>query len=82
MKNYELNYELPIIGEDLLNRYKIGDLVKFCAEDMVKVKTGIILETYTLPLSERRFPHADVYVMGEDKTETVLLGNLTIISKV
>ena len=81
MKNYELNYELPIIGEDLLNRYKIGDLVKFCAEDMVKVKTGIILETYTLPLSERRFPHADVYVMGEDKTETVLLGNLTIISK-
>jgi len=76
------NSELPIIGEDLLNRYKIGDLVKFCAEDMVKIKTGIILETYTIPLSERRFPHADVYVMGEDKTEIVLLGNLTIISKI
>ncbi len=74
--------ELPIIGEDLLNRFCIGDLVKFCAEDMVKIKTGIILDIYTVALSERRFPHANVYVMGDDKTETVLLGNLTIISKV
>tara|TARA_Y100001938_G_C8026552_1_gene398345 strand:- start:41 stop:289 length:249 start_codon:yes stop_codon:yes gene_type:complete len=74
--------ELPIIGEDLLNRFCIGDLVKFCAEDMVKMKTGIILDIYTVALSERRFPHANVYVMGDDKTETVLLGNLTIISKV
>tara|TARA_R100001163_G_C5057216_1_gene193725 strand:- start:7 stop:255 length:249 start_codon:yes stop_codon:yes gene_type:complete len=74
--------ELPIIGEDLLNRFCIGDLVKFCAEDMVKIKTGIILDIYTVALSERRFPHANVYVMGDDATETVLLGNLTIISKV
>ena len=74
--------ELPIIGEDLLNRFCVGDLVKFCAEDMVKIKTGIILDIYTVALSERRFPHANVYVMGDDKTETVLLGNLTIISKV
>ncbi len=74
--------KLPIIGEGLLDRYSIGDLVKFCAEDMVQVKTGIILDIYTVPLSERRFPCGDVYVMGDDKTETILLGNLTIISKV
>jgi|TARA_B100000497_G_C7291967_1_gene200044 hypothetical protein len=74
--------ELPLIGEDLLERYSVGDLVEFCAEDMVKIKTGIILDIYTVALSERRFPHASVYVMGYDKTETVLLGNLTIISKV
>ena len=68
--------DLPIIGES------VGDLVKFCAEDMVKVKTGIILDIYNVALSERRFPHASVYIMGDDKTETILLGNLTIISKV
>jgi len=73
---------MPIIGEDLLNRFDAGDLVKYCAEDMVRVKTGIILDTYTITLSERRFPHADIYVIGEGRTETVLLGNLTIISKV
>jgi len=74
--------EMPIIGEDLLNRFSAGDLVKYCAEDMIRVKTGIILDTYTIALSERRFPHADIYVIGEGRTETVLLGNLTIISKV
>ena len=74
--------ELPIIGEDLIDNYSIGDLVKFCAEDMVKIKTGIILDIYNIPLSERQFPHANVYIMGDDKTETILLGNLTIISKV
>ncbi len=74
--------ELPIIGEDLIDNYSIGDLVEFCAEDMVKIKRGIILDIYTVPLSERRFPHANVYVMGDNKTETILLGNLTIISKV
>ena len=79
--NYRTD-ELPLVGEDLLGRYSVGDLVKFCAEDMVEMKTGIILDIYTVALSERRFPHANVYVMGYDKTETVLLGNLTIISKV
>jgi len=79
--NYKTD-ELPIIGEDLMNKFSIGDLVKFCAEDMVKMKTGIILDIYNVALSERRFPHAKVYIMGGDKTETVLLGNLTIISKV
>jgi len=74
--------DLPIIGEDLLEAFNEGDLVRFCAEDMVKIKKGIILDVYNITLSERKFPHADVYVMGEDKTETVLLGNLTIISKV
>jgi len=74
--------ELPIIGEDLIDNFSIGDLVKFCAEDMIRIKTGIILDIYTVALSERRFPHANVYIMGDDKTETVLLGNLTIISKV
>jgi len=78
-----MNYrDLPIIGEELIHRYSIGDLVRFCAEDMVHIKTGIILGIYTVALSERKFPHADVYVMGEDRTECVLLGNLTIISKV
>ena len=76
------NEDLPIIGEDLFNRFQKGDLVKYCAEDMVRVKKGIILDVYSVTLSERKFPHADIYVMGEDKTETVLLGNLTIVSKV
>jgi len=79
--NYKTD-ELPIIGESLLEIYSVGDLVKFCAEDMIKIKTGIILDIYNVALSERRFPHANVYIMGDDKTETVLLGNLTIISKV
>ena len=76
------NDDLPIIGEYLLDEFNRGDLVQYCADDMVRIKKGIILDLYNLPLSERKFPHADVYVMGEDKTETVLLGNLTIISKV
>ena len=73
---------LPIIGEDLLGRYDVGDLVKYCADDLVQIKTGIILEIYTVVLSERKFPHADVYVLWENKHERVLLGNLTILSKV
>jgi|TARA_R100001129_G_scaffold43772_1_gene30002 hypothetical protein len=78
-----MNYrDLPVIGEALIDRYSVGDLVKFCAEDMVRMKTGIILDIYTVALSERKFPHADVYVMGDGNTESVLLGNLTIISKV
>jgi len=79
-----MNYreDLPIIGEDLLGVFKEGDVVRFCAEDMIKIKKGIILDVYNIILSERKFPHADVYVMGEDRTETVLLGNLTIVSKV
>ena len=76
------NDDLPIIGEYLLSQFNQGDLVQYCADDMVRIKKGIILDVYNLALSERKFPHADVYVMGEDKTETVLLGNLTIISKV
>jgi hypothetical protein len=74
--------DLPIIGEYLISQFATGDLVKYCAHDMVRVKKGIILDIYNIALSERKFPHADIYVMGEGKTETVLLGNLTIISKV
>ena len=76
------NDDLPVIGEYLLSQFQQGDLVQYCADDMVRIKKGIILDVYSLALSERKFPHADVYVMGEDTTETVLLGNLTIISKV
>lgn len=74
--------DLPVIGENLLDIFGKGDLVKYCADDMVKIKTGIILDVYNIALSERKFPHAEIYVMGEDKTETVLLGNLTMLSKV
>ena len=74
--------DLPIIGEELLVRYCVGDLVKYCGDNLIEIKTGIILDIYNIALSERKFPHADVYVMGEDKTECVLLGNLTILSKV
>ena len=78
-----MNYRnLPIIGEDLLSLYKAGDLVKYCGDDLVEIKTGIILDIYNVALSERMFPHADVYVFGENKAERVLLGNLTILSKV
>ena len=76
------NDDLPVIGEYLLEEFDNGDLVQYCADDMVRIKKGIILDIYNIALSERKFPHAEVYVMGEDKTETVLLGNLTIISKV
>lgn len=76
------NDDLPVIGEYLLFEFNKGDLVQYCADDMVRVKKGIILDIYNIALSERKFPHADIYVMGEDKTETVLLGNLTIVSKV
>lgn len=74
--------DLPVIGKYLLEEFNHGDLVQYCADDMVRVKKGIILDIYNIALSERKFPHADIYVMGEDKTETVLLGNLTIVSKV
>jgi hypothetical protein len=73
---------LPVIGEELLKRFSVGDLVQYCADNLIEIKTGIILDIYNLPLSEREFPHAYVYVMGEDEREQVLLGNLTILSKV
>jgi len=74
--------ELPVIGEELLDCYEVGDLVKFCGDSMLEIKHGIILDIYNLPLSERMFPHATVYVMGYDRREQILLGNLTILSKV
>ena len=74
--------ELPLIGEELLEDYSIGDVVKYCADSLLEMKTGIILDIYSRTLSERRFPHATIYVIGENTREEVLLGNLTILSKV
>jgi hypothetical protein len=74
--------ELPVIGEELLDDYSVGDIVRYCADDLIEMKTGIILDIYNRTLSERRFPHANIYVMGENIREEVLLGNLTILSKV
>lgn len=73
---------LPVIGEELFSKFKIGDLVRYCADDLVKVKTGVVLDMYSIPLSSRMFPHALIYVFGEDKSEEVLLGNLTFVDKV
>ena len=74
--------ELPVIVEELLDDYSVGDIVRYCADDLIEMKTGIILDIYNRTLSERRFPHANIYVMGENIREEVLLGNLTILSKV
>jgi len=35
-----------------------------------------------MPLIDTDFPYANVYVMGHDRQETVMLGNLTILYKV
>ena len=74
--------DLPVIGEELLEHYNVGDLVKYCGDDLLEIKTAIILDIYNLRLSERMFPHAKVYVLGQDRHEHILLGNLTILSKV
>jgi len=74
--------ESPVIAEELLKDYSIGDIVRYCADDSVKIKTGIILDIYNVVLEEREFPHANVYVMGQDERELVLLGNLTLLYKV
>ena len=74
--------ELPVIGEELLDYFSVGDIVKYCGDDLLEIKKGIILNIYNMPLSERMFPHATVYVMGHDTREEILLGNLTILSKV
>jgi len=71
---------LPIIGEELIGRYSSGDLVIWI-HDLKTEKTGIILEIYNQRLANRLFPHAKIYVMGEEKHEEVLLSSLTNISK-
>lgn len=70
---------LPIIGENLMEEFNIGSIVRWI-HDLRHEKVGIILEIYTQKMAGRLFPHAKVYVMGEDKHEEVLLSILTIIS--
>ena len=70
---------LPIIGEELMNQFSVGSLVRWI-HDLRHEKVGIILEVYTERLSNRLFPHAKIYVMGDDTHEQVLLSSLTIIS--
>ena len=61
-------------------RYSSGDLVMWI-HDLKTEKTGIILEIYNQRLANRLFPHAKIYVMGEEKHEEVMLSSLTNISK-
>ena len=72
--------DLPIIGKELISRYSDGDLVMWI-HDLKTEKTGIILEVYNQKLANRLFPHAKIYVMGEEKHEEILLSSLTNISK-
>jgi len=70
---------------DFVDCYKIGDIVRYCGDDFdncIELKTGIILDIYKMPLIDTDFPYANVYVMGHDRQETVMLGNLTILYKV
>lgn len=75
-----MSSDLPVIGLDLLDKFSIGDLVNW--KKLVEDKTGIILKIFTKESGDREFPCAEVYVMGHDRQETVMLGNLTILYKV
>ena len=70
--------DLPVIGKYLLEEFNHGDLVQYCADDMVRVKKGIILDIYNIALSERKFPHADIYVMGSDRDWETLLEDISL----
>ena len=74
-----------IIEEEFISQYNIGDIVRYCGDDFddcIELRTGIILNIYYMPLFDGDFHYADVYVMGHDKQESVMLGNLTILYKV
>ena len=75
-----MSSDLPIIGEDLLGKFGVGDLVGW--KKLVEDKTGIILKVFTKESGDREFPCAGVYVMGEDRTVDILLTNLTNLSRV
>ena len=72
--------KMPIIGEDLLEQFSVGDLVSW--KRLVQDKTGIILEIFITEASSRQFPFAKIYIMGEDIRDNVLLSNLTNLSRV
>ena len=75
--------EIPIIGEELMGKYNVGDIVKYYRNILNEgARTGIILKVHTIELSGRRHPHADVYVFGEDTHETVLLGTLKVVHNI
>ena len=71
---------MPVIGEDLLEKFEIGDLVSW--RKLVEDKTGIILKIFTKESGDREFPCAEVYIMGEDTRTDILLTNLTNVSRV
>ena len=74
-----MNNELPVIGEELLDKFIVGDLVNW--RKLVEDKTGIILKVFTKESGDREFPCAEVYIMGEDIRTEILLTNLTNVSK-
>ena len=69
---------LPVIGPELLSRFKKGDLVSWT--EMVHDKTGIVLNIFMLESGNREFPAAKIYIMGEDRRTDVLLSNLINLS--
>tara|TARA_R100001594_G_scaffold110823_3_gene145576 strand:- start:839 stop:1087 length:249 start_codon:yes stop_codon:yes gene_type:complete len=74
-----------IIGEEFLDQYNVGDIVRYCGDtfqDCIELRVGIILDIINLSLWNEIYLHAKVYVMGHDKEELVMLGNLTILYKV
>jgi len=75
-----MSNNLPVIGEELLDKFAVGDLVNW--KKLVEDKTGIILEIFTKESGDREFPCARVYIMGDDLRVEVLLTNLTNVSKV
>ncbi len=74
-----MNNELPVIGEELLDKFIVGDLVSW--RKLIEDKTGIIHKVFTKESGNREFPCAEVYIMGEDIRTEILLTNLTNVSK-
>jgi len=72
--------QLPVIGEELLNRFKVGDLVVWI-HDLKTQRTGIILEIGSEQYGNRKFPSAKIYVLGVEKHQTILLSSLTNITQ-
>mgnify|MGYP001185322210 CR=1 FL=1 len=77
---FTMNDDLPVIGEDLIDKFEVGDLVNW--KKLIEDKTGIILRIFTKESGDREFPCAEVYVMGEDIRTEILLTNLTNVSRV
>lgn len=77
--------DTSIIGLEFIDHFDVGDIVRYCGEtfqDCVELKTGIILDIFSINIIDGNFPHAKVYVMGYDKQELVMLSNLTLLYKV